>query len=101
MEYFPKIKDKIPYHGKASKDPLAFKYYNSEQIVAGKTMDEHLRFSVAYWHSFKSSGNDPFGEPGFFPDLDPEQNTHGKGRTYPGCGIRVRPEIGSAFLLFP
>ena len=65
MEYFPTIKDKIPYHGRASKGPLAFKYYNPEQIIAGKTMEEHLRFSIAFWHTFKSGGSDPFGDPAF------------------------------------
>ncbi len=65
MEYFPKIRDKIPFEGRASKNPLAFKYYNPEEIVGGKTMAEHLRFSVAFWHTFKSDGRDPFGDPAF------------------------------------
>ncbi len=61
--YFPDIPDKIIYEGSASKNPLAFKYYNPSQIVGQKTMAEHLRFSVAYWHTFKASGMDPFGSP--------------------------------------
>ncbi|MEJ2025125.1 MAG: xylose isomerase, partial [Deltaproteobacteria bacterium] len=65
MEYFPKVKDKIPFEGKESKNPLAFKYYNPEQLVDGKTMEEHLCFSVAFWHTFKSDGKDPFGDPAF------------------------------------
>jgi xylose isomerase len=63
-EFFPGV-GKIDYEGKDSKNPLAFTYYNAEQIVGDKTMEEHLRFAVAYWHSFKSSGSDPFG-PGVF-----------------------------------
>ncbi len=59
--YFPDIPDKIIYEGSASKNPLAFKYYNPSQIVGQKTMVEHLRFSVAYWHTFKGTGMDPFG----------------------------------------
>ena len=59
--YFPDIPDKIIYEGSASKNPLAFKYYNPSQIVGQKTMAEHLRFSVAYWHTFKGTGMDPFG----------------------------------------
>ncbi len=59
--YFPDIPDKIIYEGPASKNPLAFKYYNPSQIVGQKTMAEHLRFSVAYWHTFKGTGMDPFG----------------------------------------
>src|SRR6185295_9490343 len=49
------------YEGKDSDNPLAFKYYNENQIVGGKTMKEHLRFAVAYWHSFCNTGADPFG----------------------------------------
>ena len=60
MGYFGNI-GKIPYEGPESDNPLAFKYYNPKEIVAGKTMEEHLRFSVAYWHSFTAAGTDPFG----------------------------------------
>jgi xylose isomerase len=59
-EYFPGIK-KIVYEGPDSKNPLAFKHYNAEEKVNGKTMAEHLRFAVCYWHTFKSTGGDPFG----------------------------------------
>jgi len=59
-EYFPKI-DKIQFEGSKSKNPMAFKYYDENKIVAGKTMKEYLRFAVAYWHSFCGTGGDPFG----------------------------------------
>ncbi len=59
-EYFPGI-NKIPFEGKDSKNDLAFKYYDENQIVAGKTMKEHFRFAAAYWHSFCNEGSDPFG----------------------------------------
>lgn len=59
-EYFPGIGE-IKYEGKESKNPLAFKWYNPDQVVAGKTMKEHLRFAVAYWHTFCADGGDPFG----------------------------------------
>ncbi|MEE8416529.1 MAG: xylose isomerase [Desulfobacterales bacterium] len=59
--YFPDIPDKILFEGPQSKNPLAFKYYNASQIVGQKIMAEHLRFSVAYWHTFKGTGMDPFG----------------------------------------
>lgn len=59
-QYFPKI-GKIAYEGRNSKNPLAFKVYNPEEKVAGKTMREHMRFSVAYWHTMKGTGSDPFG----------------------------------------
>ena len=64
-EFFPEIQQTIPFEGPESKNPLAFKYYNSQQVVGQKTMEEHLRFSVAYWHTFKASGMDQFGAPTF------------------------------------
>tara|TARA_B100002052_G_scaffold183412_1_gene167095 strand:+ start:2286 stop:3623 length:1338 start_codon:yes stop_codon:yes gene_type:complete len=59
-EYFPNIK-KIEYEGRDSDNPLAFKFYDSERIVSGKPMREHLKFAVAYWHTFCGTGGDPFG----------------------------------------
>ncbi|MBL7846347.1 MAG: xylose isomerase [Cyclobacteriaceae bacterium] len=53
----------IQYEGKDSKNPLAFRHYNARQKVGRKTMEEHLRFAVAYWHSFGGTGSDPFGMP--------------------------------------
>ena len=61
-EYFPNI-GKITYEGPESDNPLAFKFYDPDRIIAGKPMKEHLRFSIAYWHSFCANGSDPFGAP--------------------------------------
>lgn len=59
-EYFKGI-GKIKFEGPDSKNPLAFKWYDENRVVAGKTMKEHLRFAVAYWHTFCGDGGDPFG----------------------------------------
>jgi len=59
-EYFKGI-GKIPFEGKASKNPLAFKWYEPNRKVGRKTMAEHLRFSACYWHTFCNLGTDPFG----------------------------------------
>lgn len=59
-EYFKGI-DKIKYEGKESDNPLAFRWYDENKVVAGKTMKEHFRFAVAYWHTFCGTGGDPFG----------------------------------------
>ncbi len=59
-EYFKTIND-IQFEGKESDNPLAFKYYDANQVVAGKTMREHFKFAVAYWHTFCGLGADPFG----------------------------------------
>ena len=64
-KFFPDLPETIPFEGPESKNPLAFKYYFPTQIVGHKTMEEHLRFSVAYWHTFKATGLDPFGAPTF------------------------------------
>ena len=60
-EYYPGI-GKIKFEGKKSKNPLAFRYYNADQVVAGKKMKDHLRFAIAFWHSFCGDGKDPFGD---------------------------------------
>ncbi|MDI3091548.1 xylose isomerase [Priestia megaterium] len=60
INYFESA-NKVLYEGKDSKNPLAFKYYNPEEVVGGKTMKDQLRFSVAYWHTFTADGTDPFG----------------------------------------
>jgi xylose isomerase len=60
MAAFPDIQ-KIKFEGPKSKNPLAFRYYDEKEVVEGKSMKDHFRFSVAYWHSFRGTGADPFG----------------------------------------
>ncbi|TWU37583.1 Xylose isomerase [Novipirellula aureliae] len=62
MAGFPDI-PQIAYEGPQSDNPLAFRWYNAEEVVEGKSMKEHLRFTVCYWHSFRGTGADPFGGP--------------------------------------
>jgi xylose isomerase len=71
-EYFKGI-GPIQYEGPQSKNPMAFKWYNPEQVIAGRTMKDYLRFAVAYWHTFCGTGGDPFG-PGtqIFPWDEPK-----------------------------
>lgn len=59
-EFFPDV-NKIEYEGADSKNPLSFKHYNATEQVEGKSMTEHLRFGVAYWHTMRGGGADPFG----------------------------------------
>ncbi|MGB7326280.1 MAG: xylose isomerase [Rubripirellula sp.] len=51
----------IKYEGPKSDNPLAFRWYNPDEVIEGKTMKEHLRFSIVYWHTFRGTGADPFG----------------------------------------
>lgn len=80
-EYFSGI-GKIQFEGKESKNPLAYRYYNPDQVIEGKTMKDYFRFAMAYWHTMTGSGGDPFG-PGTksFPwaaSKDPLQNAREK-----------------------
>ncbi len=59
-EYFKGIGE-IKFEGKDSDNPLAFKFYNPDQVVAGKTMRDHFKFAMAYWHTLCGTGGDPFG----------------------------------------
>lgn len=60
MQYFPEV-GKIPFEGPSSKNPLAYRYYNENEVIEGKSMKDHLRLSVVYWHTFRGTGSDPFG----------------------------------------
>ena len=78
-EYFPHI-GKIMFEGRKSNNPLAFKFYDENRIVAGTSMKDYFRFAVAYWHSFCGIGGDPFG-PGtkeFAWNLGPDATTRAK-----------------------
>ncbi len=60
MTAFPEI-ESVRYEGPDSRNPLAFRYYNADELVEGKSMRDHLRFSVVYWHTFRNALSDPFG----------------------------------------
>lgn len=80
-EFFKGI-GQIKYEGLGSDNPLAFRWYDADKVVAGKTMKEHFRFAGAYWHSFVGSGADPFGGPthifSWDKDGDPVQRAKDK-----------------------
>ncbi len=63
MAFFPQVPGPIPYEGPDSRNPLAFKHYDAGRMVGGKSMADHLRFAVCYWHTFQNTGADPFGAP--------------------------------------
>ena len=60
MEFFKGI-GKIKYEGKNAQTPFAFRYYNPDEVIGGKTMREHLRFAMSYWHTMCAEGTDMFG----------------------------------------
>ena len=59
-EFFPGI-GKIEFEGRESKNPMAFHYYDENKVVMGKTLKDHLRFAMAYWHTLCAEGADQFG----------------------------------------
>ncbi len=59
-DFFPDV-PRIKYEGPQSKNPLAFKHYNADEVVEGQKLKDLLRFSVCYWHTFRGTGTDPFG----------------------------------------
>ena len=79
-EYFGNISN-IKYEGAKSKNPLAFKHYNKDEIVLGKKMSEHLKFSMSYWHTLCAEGTDPFGRPTIdrtYSEKSPMENAKAK-----------------------
>jgi xylose isomerase len=83
---FPKV-PKIQYEGLKSKNPLAFKHYNPEEVVEGKTMKDQLRFSVTYWHTFRGILSDMFGAGTAIRPWDDGTNSLENART--GFGLRL------------
>ncbi|MDQ3333251.1 MAG: xylose isomerase, partial [Planctomycetota bacterium] len=61
MAYFPEVPKQIEYEGPKTKNPLAFRHYNADEKIEGTSMRDLLRFGVAYWHTFRGTGSDPFG----------------------------------------
>jgi xylose isomerase len=83
MTFFPDVEAPIAYEGPESDNPLAFRWYDAERSVAGRTMAEHLRFAVCYWHSFNWDGFDIFGagtmdRPWLGAQTDPMDAARGK-----------------------
>ena len=98
-EYFKGI-GKIQFEGKESDNPFAFKYYDENQVVAGKKMKDHFRFAIAYWHTLCGTGGDPFG-PGTktFPwsvNADPYQAAKDK----MDAGFEFITKIGAPYFCF-
>ncbi len=81
-EFYPGV-PKIQYEGSKSKNPLAFKYYNPDEVIAGKKMSEHLKFAMSYWHTMVAEGTDMFGVGTLKKDYgsdDPMESARNKAR---------------------
>lgn len=98
-EYFPGI-GKIAFEGADSDNPLSFKYYDENRVVAGKTMKDHFKFAVSYWHSFCGTGADPFG-PGtkVFP-WDANSDAVGRARDKMDAAFEFITKLGAPYYCF-
>jgi xylose isomerase len=98
-EFFKGI-PQIKYEGLTSDNPLAFHWYDESKVVAGKTMKEWLRFSVAYWHSFGANGADPFGEPTFAFPWNEKTDAVGKAKDKADAAFEFITKMGLPFYCF-
>ncbi|MGA9121104.1 MAG: xylose isomerase [Bacteroidota bacterium] len=98
--FFPKIEKPIPFEGKDSRNPLAFRYYNKSQKVGGKTMAEHLRFSIAYWHTMMGSGADMFGGASFAREWHAAANPIDRAKDTMDAAFELFQKLGVDYYCF-
>ncbi len=96
---FPNVK-KIQFEGPDSKNPLAFRYYDENEKVEGKTMKDHLRFSVAYWHTLRGTGADPFGPGTMLRPWEAGQDTVENAINRVRVGFEFMEKLGAPFFCF-
>lgn len=98
-EFFTGI-GKISYEGPESDNPLAFRWYDENQQVAGRSMKEHLRFACAYWHSFVGSGADPFGEPTHIFPWDQSGDPVSRAKAKADAAFEFMSKLGLTYYCF-
>lgn len=96
--------ERIPFEGPQSTNPLAFRYYQPDEIVAGKRMEDHLRFAVCYWHTLTWPGSDPFGgltfERPWFDDLNPTTDPMTNARLKADVAFELYSALGVPYFCF-
>lgn len=98
-EYFKGI-GPIKYEGPESDNPLAYRWYDPQKVVAGKTLEEHLKFAVAYWHSFNGNGTDPFGGPTHFYSWDEKTDKIARARDKADAAFEFITKLGLPYYCF-
>ena len=99
-KYFPKVEKPIVYEGRDSKNPLAFKFYNKHQKIGTKTMADHLRFSVAYWHTLMGDGTDMFGGPAFNREWQKAKNPIDRAKETMEAAFELFKKLGVDYYCF-
>ncbi len=98
-EYFKGI-GKIAFEGPDSDNPLAFRWYDENRIVAGRPMKEQLKFATAYWHSFNGNGGDPFGGPTLFYPWDEKKDKIERAREKADAAFEFITKVGTPYYCF-
>src|SRR5882757_8183707 len=98
-EFFKGI-GQIKYEGPGTDNPLAYRWYDANKVVAGKTMKEHLRFAVAYWHSFVGNGADPFGEPTHLHPWNEKTDPVGRAKDKMDAAFEFMTKLGLPYYCF-
>jgi xylose isomerase len=96
---FPEI-SRIPFEGPQSRNPLAFRYYDDNAMVEGKSMKDHFRFSVVYWHTFRGQGSDPFGAPTAIRPWDDGTDSLDNARNRVRVAFEFIEKLGAPFYAF-
>lgn len=97
--YFKTV-DKIRYEGRESDNPLAFKWYDENRIVAGKSLKEHFRFAMAYWHTLCNTGNDPFGPGTETHAWDSNEDAVARAKDKMDAGFEFMEKLGIPYYCF-
>ena len=92
--------DKIKFEGRESDNPLAFKWYDENRVVGGKTLKEHLRFATAYWHTFNNKGGDPFGAPTETFAWDKKEDAIGRAKDKMDAAFEFMSKLGTPYYCF-
>ena len=98
-EYFPQI-GKIPFEGTASKNPLAFHYYDENKVVAGKPMKDWLRFAMAWWHTLGAASGDQFGGGTRTYEWDQAEDAVQRAKDKMDAGFEIMQKLGIHYYCF-
>jgi len=98
-EFFKGV-GQIKFEGTSSDNPFAYRWYDENKMIAGKSMKDHLRFACAYWHSFNGSGADPFGEPTHLFEWDKKQDAIERAKDKADAAFEFITKLGLPYYCF-